>query len=173
MNFQQTSYNFLIADNSKRIARNANIKSATVFHAILAKERARVDRNSHVFSLVSFEVGTQDSDIESIDNLICQLKKQIRITDEIGWLDNDLIGVLLFNSLNEEAKFFIEKIKRNCFSNILCKCSISTYPEDKVDHSHNEGCHTELGNFSHHYLSGSTSLADHDRATDEQVGLRL
>jgi lipopolysaccharide/colanic/teichoic acid biosynthesis glycosyltransferase len=173
MILQQTFYKCLCAGKRKRVPEAASIKSAAAFQAILAKERARVDRNSHVFSLVAFEVGPQDSCMDSIHNFVCQLKKQIRITDEIGWLDNGTIGVLLFNSLNDEARIFIEKIKRNCSPNILCKCSISTYPEDMVEHPHNEGVHKELGNSCHHSIPGSTSLHDHHKTTDEQIGLRL
>ena len=173
MILQQTLYNHLYADKRKRFPEVASIKSAAAFQTILAKERARVDRNSHVFSLVSFEVDPQDSGRDTTNHLIDQLKKNIRITDEIGWLDNGLIGVLLFNALSEEASLFIEKIKRNCSQKTLCKYSISTYPEDKVNHSHNDGVHKEFGNSSHHSLPGSTSLHDHFGVTDKQIALRL
>ncbi len=173
MILQQTFYNCLCTGKRKRVSEAASIKSAAAFQAILAKERARVDRNSHVFSLVAFEVGPQDPCMDSINNLVSQLKKQIRITDEIGWLDNGSIGVLLFNSLNAEAKMFIEKIKGNCPPNILCKCSISTYPEDMVEHPHNEGINNTLRNSCYHYLPGSTSLPDQQIAKDDQVGLKL
>lgn len=173
MILQQTFDNCLFPGKRKNIPEAASIKSAAAFQAILTKERARVDRNSHVFSLVAFKVGPQDSCMDSINNLVYQLKKQIRITDEIGWLDNGSIGVLLFNSLNAEAKMFIEKIKGNCPPNILCKCSISTYPEDMVEHPHDEGVHRGLEIPCHHSLSGSTSLPDHQIAKDDQVGLRL
>ena len=173
MILQQTFYNCLFAGKRKNIPEAASIKSAAAFQAILAKERARVDRNSHVFSLVAFEVGPEDSCMDSINNLVSQLKKQIRITDEIGWLDNGTIGVLLFNSLNHEARIFIEKTKRNCSPNILCKCSISTYPEDMVEHPHNNGINNTLRNSCHHYLPGSTSLSDQQIAKDDQIGLRL
>jgi len=173
MILQQTFYNCLLAGKGKNIPEAASINSATAFQAILAKERSRVDRNSHVFSLVAFEVGPQDSCMDSINNLVSQLKKQIRITDEIGWLDNGSIGVLLFNSLNAEAKMFIEKIKGNGPPNILCKCSISTYPEDMVEHPHDESINNTLRNSCYHYLPGSTSLPDQQIAKDDQIGLRL
>ena len=173
MILQQIFYNCLFAGKRKNIPEAASIKSATAFQAILTKERARVDRNSHVFSLVAFDVGSQDSCMDSINNFVCQLKKQIRITDEIGWLDNCTIGVLLFNALSEEASLFIEKIKRNCSQETLCECSISTYPEGMVEHHHDEGVHKELGNSCHHSIPGSTSLHDHHKTTDEQIGLRL
>jgi lipopolysaccharide/colanic/teichoic acid biosynthesis glycosyltransferase len=173
MNLQQTFYNRIFAGRSRRISEDVNIKPATEFHAILAKERARVDRNSHVFSLVAFEVRPQESCMDTTFYLVNQLKKHIRITDEIGWLDNHSIGLLLFNALNDEASLFVEKIKRNCSQNILCKCSITSYPEGMVEHPQNEGAHREFENSYHNSLSGSSSLQDHHRTTDEQVGLSL
>jgi lipopolysaccharide/colanic/teichoic acid biosynthesis glycosyltransferase len=173
MDLLQIFHNRLFAADRRRIIEDADINPAAAFQAILAKERARADRNDHCFSLVSFEVGLQDSNMDATNYLIDRLKKKLRITDEIGWLDNHSIGVLLFNALNEEASLFIEKIKRNCSPNILCKYSISTYPEGTVAHSHNEGVQRELGNSSHQYLSGFTSLPDQYRAPDEQIGLSL
>ena len=173
MILQQTFYKCLFAAKRKNNPEAAGIKSAASFQATIAKERARVDRNSHVFSLVAFEVGTPNSCLDSINNFVSQLKKQIRITDEIGWLDNATIGVLLFNSLNDEARIFIEKIKGNSPFNIVCKCSISTYPEGMVEHPHIEGVHKGLENLCHHSLYVSTSLQDHHSTTDERIGLSL
>lgn len=173
MILQQTLYNHLYAGKREKTLADANIKSAAAFHAILAKEQARVDRNSHVFSIVSFEVGTQDSGRDTTSFLIKQLKKQIRITDEIGWLDSHSIGVFLFNALGEEAKLFINKIKRNYSPRTLCEYSISTYPVGKVDHSPIEEIHSAPENFCHQTLSGSNPLQEQRRATDDQSGLSL
>jgi lipopolysaccharide/colanic/teichoic acid biosynthesis glycosyltransferase len=141
---------------------------APSFHATLAKERARVDRNSHVFSLVSFELASQGPDRGPINRLAHQLKKEIRITDEIGWLDNNSIGVLLFNALDNEAKKFIAKIQGSCLQTDLFKYSISTYPEDKVDHSHGH----EPG-ACYHSMPGSTSLHCHQGAAENKIAQKL
>jgi hypothetical protein len=53
MILQQTFYNCLLAGKRKNISEAASINSAAAFQAILAKERSRVDRNSHVFSFSS------------------------------------------------------------------------------------------------------------------------
>jgi lipopolysaccharide/colanic/teichoic acid biosynthesis glycosyltransferase len=151
------------------ISEDATIKSAATFHDVLAKERARVDRNSHVFSLVSFEVGPLDYGTDTTKYFIDQLKKQIRITDEIGWLDSYTVGVLLFNSLSAEASKFIEKIQRIYPHKKFFKYSISCYPEDKTDHSDNE----ETDEFCHHSIPVSTSLHGHHSATDDEHALSL
>jgi hypothetical protein len=56
MNLQQSFHDLLLAENNKRVTKDANIEQAATFHDTLAKERARVDRNDHVFSLVSFVI---------------------------------------------------------------------------------------------------------------------
>jgi lipopolysaccharide/colanic/teichoic acid biosynthesis glycosyltransferase len=168
MDIQQTFYNRVLAGGSKGIPEYADIKPAAAFHAILAKERARVDRNSHVFSLVSFELGPLDYYTDFGKYFINQLKKQIRITDEIGWLDNHSVGVLLFNALGQEACQFIEKIQRICPQKNFIKYSISTYPEDKKEHSHEE-----TRNSCPHSIPASTSIHGHHRATGEKVALSL
>jgi lipopolysaccharide/colanic/teichoic acid biosynthesis glycosyltransferase len=127
---------------------------------MIAKERARVDRNNHVFSLISFEVGTQKENIDSINILVHQLKTQIRITDEIGWLDNHSIGVLLFNALDAEAKLFIDKIYRNCSQQFLGNYSISTYPEGIFEHPH-------------HDMSGPSSIPGDRRSTENLTAKNL
>jgi len=153
----------------KRSLIDNNIKTADAFHAILAKERARVDRNSHVFSVVSFKVGPLDYVTDTTKYFIDQLTKQIRITDQIGWLDHYTIGVLLFNATSEEARRFIEKIQRIYPHKKFFKYSSSCYPEGKTYHSDNE----ETANFCHHSIPGYRSLHCHQRATGGHRALSL
>jgi len=169
MNLQKTFYNFLNKRETKRVSEDISIKPASVFQAVLAKERARADRNNHVISLVSFEVGWQ----YSIRSFAQQLKKQIRITDDIGWLDSQTIGVLLFNSLGAEAKLFIEKINRNCPQHFLYNYSISTYPEGIFEHPHNDGNHLKLRDSCHHYIPEPITLHHNRRSSDDKVAKKL
>jgi len=173
MSLQQILYNCLCVGETKKVSEDAVIKPAAAFHAMLAKERARVDRNNHVFSLVSFEVGPQDSGIDSILSFVQQLKKQIRITDEIGWLDNHSIGVLLFNNLGAEAKLFIDKIYRNCSQQFLCNYSISTYPEGAFEHPHNDGDHRDLSDSCHHDMPAPSSIPGNRRSTENLTAKKL
>lgn len=174
MNLPKTFYDSLHVSRSKRISEDVKIKPAAAFHAILAKERARVDRNSHVFSLVSFEVEQLDSGRDATGCFISQIKKQIRITDDIGWLDKHTIGVLLFNSLEKEARCFIEKIKQNCSQKVLGNFSISTYPEGMLDHPHNQGITLGLADSCHHTSPDNPpSHGNKRRVSDKQLALRL
>ncbi|MEJ2333317.1 MAG: sugar transferase [Desulfobulbaceae bacterium] len=166
---QDTFSDRFIFGGRERISEGATIKSAAVFHGVLAKERARVDRNSHVFSLVSFEVGPLDYGTDTTKYFIDQLKKQIRITDEIGWLDSYTVGVLLFNSLSAEASKFIEKIQRIYPHKKFFKYSISCYPESKTDHSDI----VERENSCPHSIPDSASFNGHHSATDDKHALSL
>jgi lipopolysaccharide/colanic/teichoic acid biosynthesis glycosyltransferase len=152
----------------KNSSQHGNINSATAFHAILTKEKARVARNRHVFSLVSFEVGPLNNCTHTIKFFIDQLQQQIRTTDEIGWLDNSTIGVLLFNALSEEVSRFIEKIQRIYPPNRCYKYSIYTYPEGKTHHSAEEGI---LG--ACHHLPASASSQGHQKATGKPLAISL
>ena len=166
---QQMFYNSFIFGRRKMNPEDDNIKTSAAFHATLAKERARADRNSHGFSLVSFKVGPLDYGTDTTKYFIDQLKKQVRITDQIGWLDNYTIGVLLFNTPSAEASKFIERIQRIYPHKKFFKYSISSYPEGKTDHSDIE----ETGEFCHHSIPVSASSHDHHSATDEQHALSL
>jgi len=172
MNLQKTFYNFLCRGETKRVSEDITLKPANVFQTILAKERARVDRNDHVFSLVSFEIGPQNSDFEQIRSFARQLKKQIRVTDDIGWLDNYTIGILLFNALGAEAKLFIQKINQNCPHRFLCNYSISTYPEGIFEHPHNDG-HRELRDSCNYNTYGPTSTDHNRRSSDDKIAKTL
>jgi len=145
------------------------IKTAVVFREIVSKERARVDRNRHVFTLVSFEVGPLDYGTDTTKYFIDLLKKEIRITDEIGWLNNSTIGVLLFNTLGEGAEKFVEKIKRIYPPKRFYRYSVSSYPEGTADHSAAE----QTAALGHQSILASPSPHDQQKATDGQRALRL
>jgi lipopolysaccharide/colanic/teichoic acid biosynthesis glycosyltransferase len=169
INLQQIYSERLMVGRCKNSPQYGNINSVTAFHAILAKERARVDRNSHIFSLVSFEVGPLDYGTDTTKYFIDLLKRQIRITDEIGWLDNYTIGVLLFNALSSESIQFIQKIQRIYPPKRFFRYSTSTYPEGRKDHSEAE----ETANFCHDPVPCSASLHGHQRATGEPLARSL
>jgi lipopolysaccharide/colanic/teichoic acid biosynthesis glycosyltransferase len=171
INIQKVFSDRFILGRCKMSPAENNIKTPTAFHAILAKERARVDRNFHTFSLVSIKLITQDPRKDSINLFVHRLMNQIRITDEIGWINTHTIGVLLFNSLTTEAQQFIERIQRSSFQDITCKYSIATYPEDN-EHSHGAGiCRKQCA--YHHSMPVSTSLYGHQRATDRNIAKEL
>lgn len=101
--------------------------SQNEFHAILAREKARADRNGHGFSLVAFEVSGK----EDISKLVKHLQNILRISDEIGWFANNTLGILLYNTSAVGAWQFVNKNKiktDDIFS--LYNCSVYSYPND-------------------------------------------
>ena len=73
----------------------SGINSVPEFKAILKHERARVDRDGSEFSLVVLEVGGVDGNIIDTRGLVRALGERIRSIDEVGWVDEESIGVLL------------------------------------------------------------------------------
>ena len=172
MNLHQTFNKSLYAGSYRIIPECSSIFSEADFDIIIAKEKARADRNNHLFSLVSFEIDPPESGMESVDYFVHYLKNRIRITDEIGWLDNGTIGVLLFNSSRVEAEKFIEKILQISPPNICYKYTISTYPEEKNEHLHTEGIHSGQGE-NNHSIHSSSSFSVHSRTRNENISQKL
>ena len=69
------------------------ICSAEKFRAVLNRERARVNRNGHEFSLVVFDLGSVSWDSAHTRHLAHVLSHRVRATDEVGWFDERRIGV--------------------------------------------------------------------------------
>jgi len=65
------------------------------FRNILERERARADRTGDEFSLVTFFPQEHESDRVAVARLVKILKRRLRSTDEIGWLDKRHVGVVL------------------------------------------------------------------------------
>lgn len=172
MNLQHTFNKSLYAGSDKGIPKCPTIHSVADFDVIIAKEKARADRNSHLFSLVYFEIDPSDSGMDSVTYFAYYLKNRIRITDEIGWLDKDSIGVLLFNSSRVEAEKFIEKILLISPPNICYKYTILTYPEEKTEHSHTEGIHPGAEE-NQQSMHGAASFSVHSRAADDKIAQKL
>ncbi|NIT60129.1 MAG: hypothetical protein GWN00_29120 [Aliifodinibius sp.] len=80
-----------------------DICSIQEFRALLEYERARVDRNEHVLSLIVFEVSEAESDGMSNTCLESSAARRVRCTDVIGWLDKRRLGIFLPDTPDEGA----------------------------------------------------------------------
>ncbi len=78
------------------------------FQRLLARERSRSDRNSHPFSLVVFAVGRLPR--ARMRRVAEILRDRRRLTDDVGWLGLDELGVLLPDTPAKGARRFAEKI---------------------------------------------------------------
>lgn len=102
------------------------------FDAAIRLERARVDRNEHVFSLVVFEAGDLKANSAFVRALTRSLSDRIRSTDEIGWVDDSRVGVLLPYTPPDGARKFVEDVVRATDSGATWPSyTIYSYPPDE------------------------------------------
>jgi hypothetical protein len=105
----------------------ADICSQEEFHSILVREKARADRNGHGFSLVAIEV----SNMENNPSLTERLQQLIRTTDEIGWFDNNTLGVFLYNTNALGAWQFVNNSKKKTDDDFsISNCLVYSYPNE-------------------------------------------
>lgn len=86
------------------------------FEAILRYERARVDRSGGQFSLVTLEVDRYLSDRGELEKLLQMVQKRIRETDQLGWLDERTVGILLPGTDLQGAWIFAVTLERDHFA---------------------------------------------------------
>jgi len=86
------------------------IKSSEELHAIMRRERCRVDRNSHAFSLAVFKVGSVRNNGSLAGCLAEVLNQRMRATDEAGWFDSEHIAVVLDHTWAKGAWKFAASI---------------------------------------------------------------
>jgi len=71
------------------------LHSAERLRDILDRERARADRTGDQFSLLAFAAAERTTTPGTLARLVKVLERRLRFTDEIGWLDDRQIGVVL------------------------------------------------------------------------------
>jgi len=82
------------------------------FQMLLKRERNRSDRCGQRFSILIFNVGSFYYDHSLIRSFIGILKKNIRVTDDIGWFDHQSIAVILPETDKDGGSILLEKIIR-------------------------------------------------------------
>jgi len=100
---------------TKPLIRKYSIHSVNEFEAILRYERARADRAGSSFSLVTLEVEGYHNKDNELKRLLQALRERIRTTDQLGWLDDRTIGILLPSTDLEGAWIFVVNFERDHF----------------------------------------------------------
>ena len=99
------------------------------FRAVLKHERARADRDGSDFSLVVFEVGGVNGNIIDTGGMVRALGERIRSIDEIGWIDEKSIGVLLPSTNLEGGWIFAVDFEKNYSAKqLLPPFTVYSYP---------------------------------------------
>jgi len=110
-------------------SRLANVLSVTELEHAFHQERARVDRNGRVFSLVVFIPA--DDNREAIAGLVKSLTDRVRSSDIVGQLDAERIGVLLTETASDGAwKFADDVLELIAAENLNFNCEVYSYPND-------------------------------------------
>jgi lipopolysaccharide/colanic/teichoic acid biosynthesis glycosyltransferase len=112
------------------------IQSKESFRASVIRERQRVDRNQHLFSLLIFTVGEQNSNGVIAQQLAHLLAERIRSTDEAGWFDDKHIGVILPYTCTDGAYKLAEEICKEFDPEATVpEYAVHTYPSNRSSDS--------------------------------------
>jgi lipopolysaccharide/colanic/teichoic acid biosynthesis glycosyltransferase len=125
------------------------------FHKIILRERARIDRNGRFFSLVDFDIRAGDQFGSKFQCLLQLLIVRIRVTDELGWLNEHHIGVLLHDTAGDGAFQFAKEIYDRAAGQMpALEYSIYTYPD------HNENSENKNSASENHPTKSSHTESD-------------
>jgi Tfp pilus assembly protein PilZ len=110
-------------------AKSSAILSLLDFRAFLEKERYKSDRSGNVFSLAVFPIHNRSLDTE--ESTANFFGKHLRITDVMGWMENDRLGVFLFDASKQGAQIFIDRLRlvQNA-AVMLATPAVYTYPDE-------------------------------------------
>lgn len=112
------------------------------FLGVLRRERARASRNSHGFSVVAFRYPAdgQNGPITHDERLLRLLVDKVRLTDAVGILSDDEVGVFLPETHARGAQVFANRIQQMARSAWAVQseykvfCYPDEYREDWSDH---------------------------------------
>lgn len=132
-----------IRSTSRRIIKGSlkTIYDRKEFLELIELERNRVHRNDLQFSLILINVNENVNGIAGTIELVHKISKRVRRTDQLGWYDDNHLGVLLPNTTPAGAQIFAKNI---CNSQNGSNCAItfvtSSYPEErKTSQGQNHG----------------------------------
>ena len=105
------------------------IKSPDDLQKIITRERCRVNRNSHAFSLAVFKVSLGSFNGQVAQSLAEILSRRLRMTDEAGWLDDEHIAVVLDYTWAEGAWKFASDV-----SELVCEKMKFSDQSDRLEY---------------------------------------
>jgi lipopolysaccharide/colanic/teichoic acid biosynthesis glycosyltransferase len=107
----------------------AGVRSHREFASILNRERDRADRTGQGFSLVVFELGTVGENSACARLLVPILTNRVRSTDDIGWLEDGRLGVVLPHTTPDSAWKFVGNVRHALNGGSApIECIVYAYP---------------------------------------------
>jgi hypothetical protein len=98
-----------ISFKTKRIYKSKSsankILSEEAFRFVLDRERERVGRNQHQYSLILLDLGSTNKNSSKISRIVNTVALRVRSVDELGWYDKQRIGIILpYTSMDGACK---------------------------------------------------------------------
>lgn len=108
------------------------IHSEIIFKAILKRERAIAERNSHFVTVLAFYSLKERISAETARKLGAILAERLRATDLAGWINSRTIGIILPNTRAKEASLVAEQICRKMAAyGVGLDYKLYLYPHDE------------------------------------------
>jgi lipopolysaccharide/colanic/teichoic acid biosynthesis glycosyltransferase len=118
------------------------VHSPDRFREVLERERSRADRTGQRFWLVVFSSPGGCSQQESLPELARRLRGRLRIVDEVGWLDQTRLAVLLPNASSCCRRKVRETVMQSVAAGgALPEYQVYCYPSDAESGSEGEDRH--------------------------------
>jgi PleD family two-component response regulator len=110
------------------------IYSQEEFKKSVGKERARADRSNQKLSLIIFDMNSSAPKKIAINQLFAEIRSRVRNIDQVGWYDDQQLGIILPYTSNRGAIRLTENICESLDESISKPiCSVYTYPLDSLD----------------------------------------
>jgi len=110
------------------------ISSIEDFYRALERERSRANRSGMPFALVSFQAKNARLNGNYAGYLAKAICDRMRTTDEVGWIDQQHIGLILYNTGEKGAWGFVEAINTAVSNEIdQPQCKVYIYPAESSD----------------------------------------
>ncbi len=99
------------------------------FQRLLQRERRRSDRNGETFSLITMTGRNPNHARKLLPELIGVLYRRLRVTDDVGWIEQGRLGVLLPDTPSAGAWTVVDHVVHLLPKEVLSPiCEVFTYP---------------------------------------------
>lgn len=111
----------LFKKKANRIRGKKKFKDAAIYGAICSHadffsliefERSRSHRVQKPFSVILIDIDQQNDYLINVELIVNDILKRIRKIDQLGWYDNNRIGILLPNTDHNGANVIIEDLTK-------------------------------------------------------------
>ena len=103
----------------------------------LEVERLRADRSNSYFTMLVLSISRPSLQNEQKIKLYDFLNREFRITDSIGWIDDENLGIILYAADREEAFSFLRRLKEKgsvpVIADSYTACFTYPYEKDQID----------------------------------------